>query len=102
MASWWSILGDCSSAPNTSKTYLCTKQEDLHIILQRNLTLLVSDDWEAQLTPRDLIDVFDPTAVALDRVCAQAYELDTPLREFWLKFCECAKLGGADLRDLVS
>ena len=70
---------------------------DVHIVHERDLALLVANDWEAQFASRDLVNILDPAAVALDCVCAQSDELDASLREFWLELGECTELGGADL-----
>ena len=67
-----------------------------HVVLQRDLALLVANDWESELATRNLVDVFDPAAMALDGVCAQPNELDISLRELWLELREGAKLGCAD------
>ena len=67
----------------------------LHVIHERDLSLLVADDGEAQLAPGDLIDVLDPAAVAVDCVCAQADELDASFRELWLELGEGTQLGCA-------
>lgn len=69
---------------------------DIHVVHERNLALLVADDWEAQFAPGDLIDILDPAAMALNRVRAQSDELDIPLREFWLELGEGTEFGGAD------
>lgn len=69
-----------------------------HIISIGDLSLLVSNDWEAQFTSRDLINIFDPSTMALDRVCRETNQLDTTLGELWLELSEGAQLGGADGR----
>ena len=38
--------------------------------------------------------------MAVNGVGRQADQLDSSSREFWLKFCECAELGGADRREI--
>lgn len=70
---------------------------NIHVVHERNLALLVSNDWEAQLASSDLIDILDPATMALNRIRAQPDELDISLREFGLELGECAKFGGADL-----
>ena len=100
VASWWSIL----HAESVSKIVLSahSRSSHIHVVLERDLALLVADDWEAQLAPRDLIDVFDPATVALDRVCAQSNELDISFGEFRLELGECTEFGCADLCNPVS
>ena len=63
-----------------------------HVIQQRDFPLLVTNDREPQLAARDLIDVLDPPAMAVDGVRAYADELDTTLRELWLELRESAEL----------
>ena len=70
--------------------------QHLHVVGKSDLPLLVTNDGEAELGAGDLINVLDPTTVALDSVCAQADELDTPLGELGLELSEGAELGGAD------
>jgi len=67
-----------------------------HVICQRDLSLLVSDDWERELAARDLINVLDPSSMALNGVCGQTDQLGTALGEFWLKLGESTELGCAD------
>lgn len=100
VASWWSIL-HAKSASDTV-VYARSRSSHVHVVHKRNLALLVADDWEAQLAPRDLINVFDPATVALDRVRAQSNELDIALGEFGLELRECAEFGCADLSNPVS
>lgn len=75
---------------------------NLHVVHERDLALLVAYDWKAQLAPRDLINVFDPAAMALNSVGTQPNELDVSLREFWLEFGKGAELCCADLRNSVN
>lgn len=67
-----------------------------HVIFQSHLSLLVADDRELQVAARDLVDVLDPATMAVDGVCRQANELDTPLGELWFELRESAQLGGTD------
>jgi len=67
-----------------------------HVVLECYLSLLVSNDGEPQITAADLIDVFDPAAMALNGVGRQADQLDAASGEFGLEFGERAQLGGAD------
>lgn len=69
-----------------------------HVISISNLSLLVTNDWEAQLATGDLIDILDPATVALDGVCAQTDQLDAALGELWLELGKGTQLGGADWR----
>jgi hypothetical protein len=50
------------------------------------LSLFVSNDGELQVAAADLVDVFDPSAVALNRVCRQADELHAAFSELGLEF----------------
>jgi hypothetical protein len=68
----------------------------LHVVGKSDLPLLVTNDGEAKLGARDLIDILDPATVALNSVCAQADKLGVPLGELRLKLSESAELGGAD------
>jgi len=67
-----------------------------HVICQCDLPFLVANDWEAQVTAADLVDIVDPLTVAIDGVGRQADELDTSSCELWLEFGKCAELGGTD------
>ena len=91
VASWWSSLDLVVSRQSSFVLFLY-----IHVICERHLSLLVADDWEPEIGTRDLIDVLDPVPMLLDGVCAQTNQLDTPLGELWLEFCECAQLCGAD------
>ena len=71
---------------------------DLHVVAQRNLPVLVPNDWEPQLASRNLVDVLDPATMALDRVGAQTDELDSTLGELWLELRKGSQLGRADRR----
>jgi len=73
------------------------ENKDVHVIFQRNLSLLVSNDGELERRLRDLIDVLDPAAVAVNGVCAESDELDAALCEFGLELGKCAEFGRADL-----
>lgn len=68
----------------------------LHVVGVSDLALLVANDGELQVGTGDLIDVLDPTTVALDGVGGKTDELDTTLGELGLKLGKCTKLGGAD------
>lgn len=67
-----------------------------HVIEICNGSLLITNDWEAQLAARNLINVLDPSSVGLDGVGRKTDQLDAALGELGLKLCEGAQLGGAD------
>jgi len=67
-----------------------------HVIGVCDLSLLVTDDWEAQFAARDLIDILDPSSVRLDGVGRKTDQLDPTLGELRLELCERPELGGAD------
>lgn len=67
-----------------------------HIIGVCDLSLLVTDDWEAQLAAGNLIDILDPSSVRLDGVGRKTDQLNPTLGELRLELCECTELGGAD------
>ena len=69
---------------------------DLHVIQISNLTGLVADNREGQLAARNLVNVLDPSSVALNCVSRQANQLDSALLEFRLEFGKGSELGGAD------
>lgn len=58
--------------------------------------MLVTNDWEAQLAARDLIDILDPSSVRLDSVCRKTDQLNATLGELGLELCKGSELGGAD------
>ena len=55
-----------------------------HIVQIRHFPLLVADDGKLELRPADLVDVFDPPTVRLDRVGRQPDQLDAAPRELGL------------------
>jgi hypothetical protein len=67
----------------------------LHVVLEGNLSLLVADNGECELATRDLIDILDPPAMALNGVCRKADQLSSTLREFGLELRKRAQLGRA-------
>ena len=70
---------------------------NVHVVHERDLALLVANDWEAQFAPGDLVDILDPAAMALDCVCAQADEFNVSLCEFGLELGKGAEFSGAHL-----
>jgi len=67
-----------------------------HVIEIRNLTLLVTNDWEAQLAASNLINVFDPSSVRVDGVCRKTDQLDPTLGELRLELGKGAEFSGAN------
>jgi hypothetical protein len=67
-----------------------------HVVQVGNLSLLVTDDWEAQLAAGDLINILDPASVRLDGVCRETDQFDASLGKLGLQLCKSAKFGGAD------
>ena len=61
-----------------------------HVIFQRDLSRLVANDGEGQIGATDLVNIFDPLAVAVDRVGRQADQLDAAACELGLELCEGA------------
>ena len=68
----------------------------LHIIEVGDFSLLITDDWEAQLAASDLVDILDPSSVGLDGVGGKTDQLDTTLGELGLELSEGTEFGGAD------
>ena len=66
-----------------------------HVVQKSDLSLLVTDYGEPEISPADLIDVPDPLSVAVDGVGRQTDQLDTSSCELGLEFRECTQLGGA-------
>lgn len=67
----------------------------VHVVEEGNLAVLVTNDWELQVAPGDLVDVLDPSRVALNGVRRDADQLDAALGELWLQLGEGAELGCA-------
>lgn len=67
-----------------------------HVVCVCDLPLLVTNDGKLQAAAANLVDILDPSSVALDSVGRKANELDTTLGELWLELSEGAELGGAD------
>ncbi len=66
-----------------------------HIVCICHLPILVSNDWKGQLAAGYLINVLDPSAMALHSVGRETDQLDAPFCELWLEFGECTELGRA-------
>ncbi len=66
-----------------------------HVVLQGNLSVLVSNDREVQVAATDLVDVLDPVSMAVNGVGGKTDQLDTSLGELGFQFCESSKLSGA-------
>lgn len=69
-----------------------------HVVEVGNLALGVGDDGELQAGAGDLIDILDPTVVALGVVGTQTNELGVASSELRLKLGEGTELGGTDLQ----
>jgi len=67
-----------------------------HVVGESDLALLVTNDGELEAGAADLVDVLDPTTVAVNGVGGETDELDTTLGEFGLELGEGAELSGAD------
>ena len=72
-----------------------------HIVLVRNLSGLIANDWELQVGIVDLVDILDPLIVLVNGVGGEANQLDVALCELWLELCESTELGGADGGEVV-
>ena len=70
--------------------------KSLHVVEICDLPLLVPDDWERQIAAGYVVDILDPSSMALDCVRRQSNELHAALGEFWLEFREGAQLGRAN------
>ena len=62
-----------------------------HIVQIRYLPFLITNDWEFELAPRDLVNVRNPTAMAVDGVGRETDQLDTTFGKLWFKLCEGAQ-----------
>jgi hypothetical protein len=67
-----------------------------HVVLESDLAFLVANDGELEAGARDLVNVLDPTTMAVDSVGRKTNELDTTLGELGLELSEGTELGGAD------
>lgn len=70
--------------------------QNIHIVEESNLPLLVSDNREVERVAANLLDIGGPAIVAVNRVGAQAEQLDTALGELGLQTGHLAQLGGAN------
>jgi hypothetical protein len=93
VTSWWSILPVSVSTIVGSNLFLGA---GLHVVEVCDLAVLVTNDWEGEVGSGDLVDVLDPSSVALDGVGREANQLDATLGELWLELGESTQLGGAD------
>jgi len=59
-----------------------------HVVCQRNLALLVTNDRELEVAARDLVDVLDPAIVRVDSVCGETDELGAAAGELRFELCE--------------
>ncbi len=76
---------------------ICLRQNVYsHVICKSNLALLVTDDWEVDLVPRDLLDILDPSSMRLDSVSRKTNQLGPTLGELRLKRSKSAELSCAD------
>jgi len=67
-----------------------------HVVLEGDLTVLVTDDGEVDLVSADFLDILDPAIMRVDGVGAQANQLDTALREFWFELSKSSQFSGAN------
>jgi len=67
-----------------------------HVIFERHLAVLITNDGEGKVGTRDLVDVLDPSSMRLDRIGRQTDQLDTTLLEFRLELGKGAELSSAD------
>jgi hypothetical protein len=91
VASWWSILVHVRPHMSTPQPL-----NNLHIVRKSNLTLLVSDYREGELAACDLVDIFDPSSMAVDCVGRKTNELCATLGKLRLQLGEGTKLSCAD------
>lgn len=67
-----------------------------HVVRERDLALLVTDDGELERRGRQLVDILDPFAVRVNGVGGETDQLDAALGELRLELGERTELGGAD------
>lgn len=67
-----------------------------HVVQVGDFAALVANDGKLEVAPRDLIDVLDPSSMALDGISGEANELCATLCELGLELCEGTKFSGAD------
>lgn len=75
-----------------------TQYHDLHVIFERYLALLVANNGKAKGAAIDLVDVLDPTTMALDGIRRQADELDAALAKLGLELGKGSELRRAHRR----
>lgn len=91
VASWWSILAILSVVSQMSRNLSYS-----HVVCQRDLTVLVANDGELQLTAGDFVNVLDPTIVGVDGVGGETDELGTTTGELRLQLGESTELSCTD------
>lgn len=72
-----------------------------HVVLGRNLAVLVTNDGEVDRGLADFVDVLDPGIVRSNVVGGKSDDLDTTLLEFGLLAGNLTELGGADRSEVV-
>lgn len=92
MASWWSSLCIVSDRFRFVSRLL----SDLHVVEERNLSLLVANDGESDVAASNLRNVLDPALVGLDGVGGETNGLDASLLELGAELGHGTELGGAD------
>ena len=72
-----------------------------HVVKLGDLEVAVANDGIVDLRALGLLDVGKPTAMAVDRIDAQADELGVAFGELRLDLGHIAELGGADRREVL-
>jgi hypothetical protein len=85
--SWQSILFSISS----SVLHLSEVGQS-HVISKSDLSVLVTNNRKRQCTSSNFVNIIDPSAMSLDRVCREADQFDTTLGELWRIFRQSGKL----------
>jgi len=62
----------------------------------RNLSVLITNDWELYRGRADFVNVLDPLVVRVNVIGTQSNNLDIALLEFWCQLCDSAQFGSAD------
>ena len=71
-----------------------------HVVKKRHLAVCIGDDRELQVRLRDVVNVLNPLAMAVEIIGAQPDHLDTSLLELILQLRECPELGRANGREV--